>query len=352
MKLITRFDEAPYVRELIVYVRNFHQKGDWLWNFSCPICGDSDKDKLKARGYIFSPADAPRLCYKCHNCGASASFDYFLKKHFPDLHRKYQADLFLKPERPEVTLVRDTPMKKPRKRVIYKPDLPTILDLMPLHSARIYCERVRKIPKKGLKRLYYTDDFKSWLLSHADATHREKYKNITSDNSERIVMPCIRDDELYGVQARSFTHSKEARFVTAKLIDDPFPLVFGSETIDHSRLVFICEGPIDSLFFPNTIAALGSDLPSTANTLRLSRENTVLLFDNEPRSKEICKLIRKAILNSWQVCLWPHYIEQKDINDMVISGMTKKQVVETAMSNVFSGIMAEVQFEIWRKTNL
>ena len=42
-----------------------------LYNFRCPICGDSQKHKNKARGYMY-PVKAD-MNFKCHNCGASLS---------------------------------------------------------------------------------------------------------------------------------------------------------------------------------------------------------------------------------------------------------------------------------------
>ena len=46
--------ESKYIRLLSHRLRNFKQKKDYVWNFSCPICGDSKKNLLKARGYVYS----------------------------------------------------------------------------------------------------------------------------------------------------------------------------------------------------------------------------------------------------------------------------------------------------------
>ena len=48
-----------------------------LYNFRCPICGDSQKHKNKARGYIYQVKTNTN--FKCHNCGASLSFNNLLK---------------------------------------------------------------------------------------------------------------------------------------------------------------------------------------------------------------------------------------------------------------------------------
>ena len=49
-----------------------------LYNFRCPICGDSQKNKSKTRGYLYAvKAD---MNFRCHNCGASMTLSNFLKE--------------------------------------------------------------------------------------------------------------------------------------------------------------------------------------------------------------------------------------------------------------------------------
>ena len=58
-----------------------------LYNFRCPICGDSQKHKNKARGYLYAvKAD---MNFRCHNCGASMTFSNFLKEVDPVVHKQY-----------------------------------------------------------------------------------------------------------------------------------------------------------------------------------------------------------------------------------------------------------------------
>ena len=58
-------------------LQGFKKKGDYVYNFRCPYCGDSQKSKSKARGFFF-PKEI-NLIYKCHNCGKGASLKNFLK---------------------------------------------------------------------------------------------------------------------------------------------------------------------------------------------------------------------------------------------------------------------------------
>ena len=59
--------DLDYIHSISHKLRNFKKKKDYLYNFSCPVCGDSSKKKTKARGYFFRVKDM--MLYRCHNCG-------------------------------------------------------------------------------------------------------------------------------------------------------------------------------------------------------------------------------------------------------------------------------------------
>ena len=52
------------------------------------------------------------------------------------------------------------------------------------------------------------------------------------------------------------------------------------DDVDSSKRVYVTEGPFDSMFVFNSVAMAGSD----AN---VPFDNAVMIYDNEPRSKEI-----------------------------------------------------------------
>ena len=70
----------------------FKRKGPNLYNFRCPICGDSSKNKTKARGFVY--AKKGNYFFMCHNCGASMSFYNFLDKVDPDLLKEYSLERY------------------------------------------------------------------------------------------------------------------------------------------------------------------------------------------------------------------------------------------------------------------
>jgi hypothetical protein len=123
--------------------------------------------------------------------------------------------------------------------------------------------------------------------------------------------------------------------------------LFGLNKINKNEKIYVTEGPIDSLFLPNSIATADSNLMSAGN--HISRDKLVLVFDNEPRNKDICKLMDKAIENHYAICIWPEMIQEKDVNDMIISGFTKEELVDIIDKNTFVNLRAKMEFIQWKK---
>ena len=89
--------DIKYLNLLSIRLEKFKQKKPYLWNFRCPICGDSKRHKNKARGFIFQVKGD--LMYKCHNCGASLPFAKFLQDQDPILYKEYRMEKFQAPKR-------------------------------------------------------------------------------------------------------------------------------------------------------------------------------------------------------------------------------------------------------------
>ena len=45
--------EQKYLLIASSQLQLFKRKGDFLFNFRCPFCGDSQKNRSKARGFVF-----------------------------------------------------------------------------------------------------------------------------------------------------------------------------------------------------------------------------------------------------------------------------------------------------------
>jgi endonuclease V-like protein UPF0215 family len=172
--------------------------------------------------------------------------------------------------------------------------------------------------------------------------------NDKVENEPRLIIPFLDENKkLFGFQGRSFKKNG-LRYITI-MLDESKPKIFGLDTVDRSSDIYLVEGPIDSLFIPNAIASAGSDLISQLQLTDLPKENMIVVYDNEPRNKEIVQKIEKTIEAGYRVCIWPISIEHKDINDMVLAGYTPEQVKEIIDECTYSGPTARLHFAIWRK---
>jgi exopolyphosphatase/pppGpp-phosphohydrolase len=79
------------------------------------------------------------------------------------------------------------------------------------------------------------------------------------------------------------------------------------------------------------------------------KDNVVLIPDNEPRNLEIVKQIEKYINENFQVVIWPSDIKQKDINEMILSGKTERNIKDIIAQNTFSGLLARTKLIEWKK---
>ncbi len=335
------YNDVTYICLLSGSLRNFKRKKDDLFNCSCPYCGDSQKDKHKARGYFFKQGDS--MIYKCHNCGQSASTANVLKFLNPQLYQEYIFHRYKEnantPEKETNSLKENVTQTIKFKSV----DLPSIKDLPDEHYAKKYI-LARKIPSNKLDRLFFADRWGQWVEKYID----KKYSNEPQDH--RIVMPFFDEKgNLVGAQGRSLSADKRMRYLSAKATD-VLHMTFGLERWNKFEKTYVVEGPIDSLFLPNALAASTSDLHSVIDRVpELNKENTIFVFDNEPHSKEIGELMRKVIDDGYKITFWPKTLKEKDVNDMVLSGLTLEKIIDIIESGTKSGLRAEIEFASWKK---
>jgi hypothetical protein len=119
------------------------------------------------------------------------------------------------------------------------------------------------------------------------------------------------------------------------------------DRINLSEPVRIVEGPLDSLFLNNCLASGDANLAIAAKNVRA--EKKVLIFDNEKRNKQIVKMMQDAIKLGHNVVIWPDQLEGKDINEMILSGISSGEVERIISSNTFSGLEAQTRFTFWKK---
>ena len=297
-----------------------------LYNFRCPICGDSQKHKNKARGYLY-PIKV-NTNFKCHNCGASMSFNNFLKEIDPALQKQYAMEKFKEGHAGGRNFVVEEP-----EFTFTKPEFSAKLDLpkcSEVEQGRIYLENRKLDPSK----FYYAEKYVEFVNSH------KKTFDTNVKEHPRIIIPLYYEKELIGVQGRSLLPNS-VKYITTIFYDDA-PKIYGLDTIRRGTPVFVTEGPFDSTFLLNSIALCGAD----GDVGKWGISTPVWVYDNEPRSKEITARISKTIAEGGSVVIWPSNIHEKDINDMVLAGHDVQSIVE---SNVYSGLKAKLQFNTWKR---
>ena len=320
----------------------FTQKKDDLYNFRCPFCGDSQKHKTKARGYIYRKKDD--YFYMCHNCSISTSFYNFLDKVDPTKTKEYALERYKtnsfgkntnvsKEKVLEHELESNAPVFKKRL------DIPTIESLPEEHYAKVYVNE-RQIPKQFFSELYYAEDFKGFV----ESLNIEKAGLI--ENDPRLIIPFYNQQKkLIAIQGRALGNSK-LRYITLKMSDDENKF-FGLDRIDSEKMIRVVEGPIDSMFIENAIATADSNLPSATKVFDKSK--VVLIYDNEPRNKEIVKQMEKAIEEHYNVLIWPEMVEAKDINDMILEGFSQFEIEDIIEKHTFVNLRAKMEFVNWKK---
>ena len=170
--------DSKYIGILGVRLEQFKKKGKALWNFRCPYCGDSAKDKLKARGYLFE--NKGDVLYKCHNCGIATGLTQLINHVAPPLKREYILERFKHTPSSKKTKEQSEDFFKTNKTPIFVSDPLkhiTNLRLMDInHPARKYVKS-RKIPTHQVTRLYYTETFKEWT----NTIVKNKFKDIEKE---------------------------------------------------------------------------------------------------------------------------------------------------------------------------
>ena len=296
-----------------------------LYNFRCPLCGDSKKHRNKARGYIYGIKE--NVNFRCHNCGASMSFNNFLKDIDPVLQKQYRMEKF-KDGFTGRNFVVDEPtftFEEPKFKT--KLSIPLCSEV---RRGREYLEARRLDPK----RFYWAEDFAGFVNSIKPTFG----SNVPKES--RIIIPLYYKKDLIGIQGRSVDPSP-VKYITTIFYDDA-PKIYGLDNIRKDAPVFVTEGPFDSTFISNSIAMCGAD----ADVRRWGVSNPVWIYDNEPRSKEIVKRISDTIDRGEKVVIWPNNIYEKDINDMVLAGHDVQSIVE---SNVYDGLEANLKFTTWKR---
>jgi transcription elongation factor Elf1 len=325
--------DIQYLYNISPRLDRFKKKSRNLFNFRCPYCGDSKKNKSKARGFVYAVKN--EYFYKCHNCSKGTTLGKLIEHIDPQIYKQYVIEKYKSGnnntvQEPEFKF---EPVKFDDKAL---KDL-TRFDKIPNHPAyKMFIEN--RHLKDYHDKLYVTWHFYDWV----NKLIPNKFPNIKEDHP-RVIIPFLDvDNKMFAFQGRAFG-DEEPKYITIKL-DENKRRIYGLDRLDINKTIYITEGPIDSLFLPNAIAVAGSDLE-----IKKLKRKAVYVFDNEPRNREITQKMEKLIEKNYNICIWPKSLKYKDINDMVMSGMTPVEIQSIIDNNTFSKLSAHQQLVNWKE---
>lgn len=342
------FVDQTYIGLMSSYLPLFSAKKGNLYNFRCPICGDSTKNPYKKRAYFYVNDSGDSFNFICHNCGASHSLYTFMNLKFPEYAKQYRFEKFVSTGTGPRTLEKAIPMssqeliehdedesKEESDDGIFSDIIP--VDILPSdHKAFSYLVNDRQIPESLLSNFLYVDDFSEWYLKIDEEKRYPKHS--------RILIPYVNEkDEIYRFVCRSFDTAYGPKYIYVDLSDGN--QIFNFHKVDFDRRVYLVEGQIDSILLPNSCALGNAKYDKKIFT---DFEDYVIIPDNEPRNPQIVASVKKAIDSGHPVCIWQRNLG-KDINAMIQNGHSIEEIKKLIDASTFSRVTAKLKFDQWRK---
>ena len=330
---MSSYIDLKYISEISSRLDQFKKKNDYLFNFRCPHCGDSQKSKTKARAYLYRVKND--MFFKCHNCGQGQNLSNFIKFLDPKKYGEYLLERY-----------KGSAPSTPQPKFDFKPtkfketnlldNCTKISNLKDDHPVKDYIKK-RLIPTEYYEKLYLVNKFHNFANKVKPGIFKEKYEH------PRLIIPFFDvTGELFAFQGRAFG-KEQPKYITIKL-DETKQKVYGLERVNFQKHIYIVEGPLDSLFLDNCLAAGGADL-----TLRMPNDQVTYIFDNEPRNKEIIKRMYAVIENDYNVVIWPNHIQLKDVNEMIVSGISVAEIKNIIDKNTFRKLEALEKLSHYKK---
>lgn len=318
-------------------LRNFKRIRD-IYNFSCPFCGDSKKNKLKARAYIY-PFSPGEYNFHCKNCGKGSSVKNFLKEISPESYHSLLIHSFISPQQHELVTQRD----KVESVILPK-------ELIPYYNIELSKRFIaaRKIPEQRLIDVYYIEDLNELINNYTYLGYSPlKYE------SPRLVFVIRNEDrEIIGYVTRAIYKKDPMRYYNISITKEP--LLYGINRLDNTKPIWIVEGIIDSLFLENSIASCSSSFqPAVDFCNRKNYKQYTLVYDNEPYNQQICNNIKHSIESGHEVVIYNQFpFKGKDINEMILkNGIGGKEVQAELSRHAFQGIRAQLEYFYWLNGN-
>lgn len=334
---ILQYIDKKYILILSNYLTLFSDNGNEVYNFRCPYCGDSKKNKFKKRGYIVYDKKKNGYFYKCWNCGTVRNLASFIKDQRPALYNEYRKDKFssnfTKPAKVEVP---DFSTKPKFNTDIGTKLIRTLTPATDNTKAYDYCKG-RMLPQDKIDTLYYTDDITK-ITSQLD-----NYKEKRFRANDALVIPFRQTGVITHLQLRILDNKDSFKYVTIEL-NDTYEKVYGMDEVNPNECVYVFEGPIDSMFC-NGIALAQGALHKKSSFLKSHFKKYVFVYDKDfVNNKDILASMQKCISMNEKVVLYDKTIlnsSAKDLNDIVKMGLVT-DITKYLENNTYKGLPAKM----------
>jgi len=331
--------DVKFLNLLSTRLPKFKRKSENLFNFRCPHCGDSKKSSSKARGFVYIKKNS--MFFKCHNCGVGQTLGNLIKFLDPTMYKEYVFERFkdgkVESEKPEFDF---TPSKILKSKTAHERTLESLKrfdKLVITHPAKKFIFD-RLIPKEHWDKFFFCPNFYEWTNSIVP----NKFPSLSQDHP-RVVIPFYdRAGNFFAFQGRAFG-KEQPKYITIKF-DETKQKIYGIDRIDLNKPVMITEGPIDSLFLDNALALAGADA-----VVNIQHEQCTMIFDNEPRNEHIVNRMKTAVDKKFNLVIWPESLKYKDINDMIIAGMSSTKIASLIHSSTYCGLEAHQHINNWKR---
>lgn len=296
------------------------EKSKGLFNFRCPICGDSKHSHKKKRAYYIESKD---FVY-CHNCGYHSNFRIFLKEIDPSVYSEYIKDTFLNEKKETTNEKKEVPIYyiEPKDFQFYKFDDKFLLQ-----------DEYSRITNKA----------KNYLINRK-LNLENFYFSLNPKYIFKIILPIKNKKGIFGFQARDI-FGKDPKYLTF-YSDNSVPKIYNYDFVNKLETVFVVEGIFDSFFISNSIAILGSQITQD-NLNFLKNYDLVFLFDNDETGK---KRALQMLEKGYKVAKWnKKFLRYKDLNELSIGENIDKYAITKEFKNeIVSGLTGIVKLKLLR----
>ena len=261
--------DSKYISLVSARLQKFKRVKSDLYNFRCPICGDSQRNKNKARGYLY--AVKANTNFKCHNCGASMSFNNLLKKLDSSLHGRYTLEKYKTGVTGKNFVVEEPEFVFEKPKFAQKINLPLCSEV---EVARSYLEQRKIDPSK----FYFAENFDEFVKSFPDVDYSYMGKE------SRIIIPLFYEKSLVGFQGRAIGPNK-IKYITV-MLNDKAPKIYGLDTVRGDAPVYVTEGPFIAHSFHIRLLCAGLTLMLVVGGLAILSISTITNRATEKLSTE------------------------------------------------------------------